>query len=210
MPVAVIALPFAGLSLPATTVGVLVPVWLGLTVYACAKPELGRLLLTAMVAGLIATFWYDLARFGLMWLGGIPDGIPNIGRLLVGDLGAPTRDVVGIGYFYRYIGDGGGLAIAYAMGRRYSLGSGMAFGAFVCCGLWATLVTFPIAQTLLFPFTPYGMFMTMVGHLIFGGLLGVLVARWTRDEHPAAPSKRFTLTVHEASPVRDVGLVLRS
>lgn len=208
MPVAFLALAFAGVPLPTTAVGVLAPAWLALTVYACSKPELGRLLATAMVAGLVATFWYDVARFGLMGLGGIPDGIPNIGRLLVGDLGAPTQDVLGLGYFYRYIGDGGGLAFAYAMGRRYSLGSGMAFGAFVCSCLWATLVAFPIAQTLLFPFTPFGMFLTMVGHLIFGGLLGVLLARWTRDERPTALSKRLTLTVHEAPPVRDAGLAL--
>lgn len=209
MPVAAIALAFAGLPLPAIAAGVVVPAWLALAAYATSRPALGRLLLTAVAAGLVATFWYDLARFALAWVGDIPDGIPNIGRLLVGDLGAPTQDVAGLSYLYRYVGDGGGLAIAYAMGRRYGLGSGLAFGALVCCGLWATLLAFPIAQILLFPVTPYGLFMTMTGHLIFGGLLGVLLDRWTRKP-PAASLPVITLTVHEAPAVRDAGTAIRA
>ena len=197
LPIACLALALGGwLSLQLTTLTVLLPAWLAMGAIAAFRPPWGKVLGLVLLAGMSATLVYDVARLALTHAGGLSDGIPNIGRLLLNDMNAPTNEVFGLAYAYRYLGDGGGLALAYAMGRRYGLGSGMAFGAAICGCLWVTLAVFPVAQTLLFPLTPYAMFMTMVGHLIFGGVLGGLLARWLP---PAAVLPTITLTVSEAA-----------
>lgn len=200
LPITALALALGGwVSLQVTTLFVLVPAWLAMGAIAAFRPPWGRVLALVLVAGMSATLLYDAARLALTHLGGMTDAIPNIGRLLVGDLNAPSSEVAGLGYLYRYLGDGGGLALAYAMGRRYGVRSGMAFGATICGCLWATLAVMPHAQALLFPLTPYAMFMTMAGHLIFGAVLGGLLARWL-PLAPAAATPTITLTVTEAAP----------
>lgn len=197
MPIAALALALGGwLSLQTTTLLVLLPLWLGMAAIAAFRPPWGKVLALVLVAGMTATLFYDLARLTMTWAGGLHDGIPNIGRLLLADMDAQTSEVFGLAYLYRYVGDGGGLALAYAMGRRYGVRSGMAFGAAICLCLWATLLVFPVAQTLLFPFTPYALCMTMAGHLIFGGVLGGLLARWLPAQ---AQAPTLTLTVSEAT-----------
>jgi hypothetical protein len=200
MPIGALAIAFSGqVSLQTTALGVVVPVWLAVAAIAVARPAWGRLLALALLAGMAATFFYDIARLAMTWAAGLTDGIPNIGRLLIGDMNAPTTEAAALGYFYRYLGDGGGLALAFAMGGMYGVRRGMAFGAFVCTCLWATLLVMPYAQTLLFPLTPYAMAMTMIGHLVYGGVLGGLLARWLPVEAAAPAPKTLTLTVTEAT-----------
>lgn len=204
LPIAALALALGNwASLQDAALWVVIPVWLAIGVVAASRPPWGRILATAVLAGMAATLCYDAARLAMTWSAGMTDGIPNIGRLLLNDMDAPTRDVLGLAYAYRYLGDGGGLALAYAMGRRYSARSGMAFGACVCLCLWATLVLFPQAQALLFPLTPYALVMTMVGHLIYGATLGTLLARWmpaAEDAGEATDDRpTLTLTVTEAA-----------
>lgn len=198
LPIAALALALGGwVALPVMTLAVILPVWAGMAVVAAFRPPWGKVLALVLLAGMSATLIYDVARLALTWAGGLTDGIPNIGRLLVGDMQAPTGEVFGLAYAYRYLGDGGGLALAFAMGRRYGVRNGMAFGAAICLCLWATLALFPVAQQLLFPLTAYGLFVTMTGHLIFGGVLGGLLARWFPAEAQAMPT--ITLTVTEAA-----------
>ncbi len=197
LPIAALALALGGwVSLQVTALWVLLPVWLGMATLAAVRPPWGKVLALVLVAGMTATLFYDLARLALTHFGGLSDGIPNIGRLLLADMNAPTNEAFGLAYLYRYVGDGGGLALAYAMGRRYGVGSGMAYGATICLCLWGTLVVFPTAQALLFPLTAFALFMTMAGHLIFGAVLGGLLARWLPTK---APAPTITLTVTEAT-----------
>ena len=195
MPIAALALALGGwLSLQLTTLWLVLPVWLGMAAIAALRPPLGKVLALVLLTGMTATLFYDMARIAMTHLGGLTDGIPNIGRLLMADMDAPTSEVFGLAYLYRYVGDGGGLALAYAMGRRYGVKTGMGFGAAVCVCLWITLAVMPFAQSLLFPLTPYAMVMTMVGHLIYGAVLGGLLARFL----PVTVAPVITLTVTEA------------
>lgn len=178
LPIAALALALGGLF-PlklATLIGVL-PIWFAAIALASRRPGLIRALGLTVVVGMAATLCYDAARLTMSFASGIPDGIPNIGRLLLSDMNAETADVFGLAYTYRYLGDGGGLALAYAMGRRYSVASGMLFGAAICGCLWITLWVVPVAQALLFPLNALGMTITLTGHLVFGGVLGGLMQR---------------------------------
>lgn len=193
-------IPLAGFTCLAT-----VPAWIALVALASRSPSWRRALCAVLLAGMAATLIYDAVRLPLTALGGLRDGIPNIGRMLVGDLSDTSAFTWTLGYFYRYLGDGGGLALAYFMGRRFGVRSGLAFGAAVCVCLWATLAVFPVARTLLFPLTPYAMGMTMAGHLVFGGVLGALFARLFRAEAGEGGTV-LTLVVRETAelpPVRD-------
>lgn len=207
LPVAALVPAIAGwLPLTLTTCLLTVPAWVALCVLASRAPSWGRTLGTVLVAGMLATLIYDLVRLPLTHLGGVRDGIPNIGRLLVGDLSDTSAFTWSLGYYYRYLGDGGGLALTYFMGRRFGVRSGLAFGAAVCLCLWATLALFPVARTLLFPLTPYALWMTMVGHLVFGGVLGALFARLFEVE-AGREAPTVTLVVRETGelpPVREL------
>ncbi|MEB3220563.1 MAG: hypothetical protein VKS61_00655 [Candidatus Sericytochromatia bacterium] len=203
LPIAALVPAIAGwVPLWLTTAGVTVPAWLALFALASRDPAWRRGLVLAVLCGMAACLVYDGVRLALTAAGGLQDGIPNIGRMLVGDLGAPTAEVAALGYYYRYVGDGGGLALAFLMGRRYGVRAGMAFGAVVCVGLWATLALFPMARALLFPLTPYALAMTLAGHLVYGGVLGWLLGRVVAcgpEAGHGAPEPLVTLVVRETA-----------
>ncbi|MEB3327930.1 MAG: hypothetical protein VKQ33_01720 [Candidatus Sericytochromatia bacterium] len=197
-----------------TTACITVPAWLALFALGARDPVWRRSLAVVVLCGMLACLIYDGVRLTLTALGGLHDGIPNIGRMLVGDLSAPAPEVFALAYYYRYLGDGGGLAMAFFVGQRYGVRAGLAFGASVCLCLWATLALFPLAQVLLFPLTPYALAMTMVGHLVFGGVLGWLLARVFAAGPEAAREARapgseavpaLTLTVRETAELPAVG-----
>ncbi|MEB3283703.1 MAG: hypothetical protein VKN33_00235 [Candidatus Sericytochromatia bacterium] len=178
LPVAALVPSLGGwVPLAWTTLCVTVPAWLLLLWYAGRNTQRLKCVALVILAGMGATLIYDGVRLTLTELGGLRDGIPNIGRMMLGDFQAPLGDVFVLSYFYRYLGDGGGLALAYFAGQRFAVRTGMIFGACVCLCLWATLAVFPIARQMLFPLTPYALMMTMVGHLVFGGILGFSLSR---------------------------------
>jgi hypothetical protein len=211
LPIAALVPAIAGWApLWLTTAGVTVPAWLALFAVASRDPGWRRGLALVLLCGMAACLVYDGVRLALTAAGGLRDGIPNIGRMLVGDLGAPTADVASLAYYYRYVGDGGGLALAFLMGRRYGVRAGMIFGAAVCLCLWATLALFPVARALLFPLTPYALAMTLAGHLVYGGVLGWLLDRvvaWGPAAGPGVPGAVVTLAVRETAelpPIQDL------
>jgi hypothetical protein len=205
LPIAALVPGIAGwVPLGLTTACVTAPAWVALFLQGARDPAWRRTLVVAVLCGMLACLIYDGVRLALTALGGLRDGIPNIGRMLVGDLSAPASDVVALAYYYRYLGDGGGLALAFLVGGRYGVRAGMAFGASVCLCLWATLALFPLARVLLFPLTPYALAMTMAGHLVFGGVLGWLLSRlFVAEQAPATavrePAPPLTLTVRETA-----------
>lgn len=205
MPVAALVPALGGwVPLASVTFCVTVPAWLLLLWYAGRDSHRLKSILLVLVTGMWATLIYDVVRITLTEFGGLRDGIPNIGRMMVGDLQAPLQDVFVMSYFYRYLGDGGGLALAYFAAQRFGARTGMAFGVCVCLCLWGTLYAFPIAQEMLFPLTPYALMMTMVGHLVFGGLLGMgLKSCFTAlDDKQKAPAE-----VADAGAGEDAGQV---
>lgn len=141
---------------------------------AWRSPPWGRLALLGFFAGVVATGAYDVTRLTLVWCGVWPDFIPPIGQLALADQHAhPVW-----GYLWRFIGNGGGMGLTFALlpwrGARW----GMGYGALICVCLYATLLFAPGAQAKLFPLTWSTAAAGMIGHLDYGAVLGWLVGRW--------------------------------
>jgi hypothetical protein len=89
-----------------------------------------------------------------------------------------------VGYLWRYLGDGGGIAVPFfvqvAMLRlceRKNAGFIVMLGiAYAVCPVWLGLVltdAFAPAGHALFPLTPVTLMLSLVGHLIYGSFLGM-------------------------------------
>ena len=134
-----------------------------------------RTVLEAVAIGMVATGAYDLYRFAFIAAGLVPsDPIPHIGAALRLD-----PDWL-YGYVWRYVGDGGGLAVAFlALGLR-GVRAGVVFGLGVGAGLLVTLAVTPLGQQMLFPLTGTTVVMATGGHAIYGAVLGALADRSRR------------------------------
>jgi hypothetical protein len=141
---------------------------------AIASPAWGRRALAGFLAGVVATAAYDATRLALVWFGVWPDFIPPIGRLALMDQAASPL----WGYAWRFLGNGGGMGLTFAMLPWRGPRPGMLYGAFICCCLYATLLLAPHAQDTMFRLTPFTAAAAMIGHLDYGAVLGWLCARW--------------------------------
>lgn len=154
-------------------------------------PRWGRVAAIGFAAGLVATAAYDVTRLALVWVGVWPDFIPPIGQLAHQDASAhPVW-----GYLWRFIGNGGGMAVTFALLPWRGARAGMAYGALICLCLYATLLVGPGAQEKLFPLTWVTAAAAMLGHLDYGAVLGWLMAKWSPVE------TELTATVPQAQPV---------
>lgn len=162
-----------------TTVFVLVlPCVAALAELVWLKPHYRTIALSGFIFGLIAVTVYDLFRLPFILAGIWPDFIPRIGTWLIND--GHAHPVVG--YLYRYIGDGGGMGMGfvalYPFLRRLSGNSvlcGIIYGVAIWSGLIATVVLSPHGQEYLFPITPVTLILSLSGHLVYGGVLGILI-----------------------------------
>ena len=178
-PVTALAAALCGDAELQTTVAVLVlPCVAALAELMWLKPNYRTIALSGFIFGLIAVTLYDLFRLPFILSGVWPDFIPRIGTWLIND-GNPHPIV---GYLYRYIGDGGGLGMGfvalYPFLKRVSKNSvivGLVYGVAIWCGLIATLLIAPNGQTDLFRITPLSLTLSLSGHLVYGGVLGILI-----------------------------------
>jgi hypothetical protein len=128
---------------------------------------------------MVATFLYDCTRFPCLALGVWNDFIPNIGKLL---LNCPECSPL-VGYIYRYLGDGGGMGLAFFMVAPWVAGrcdvkkAAVVYGILVWGCLMVTLAGSPEPEKLLFKLTPFTFTMSLIGHLVYGGILGLEIAR---------------------------------
>ncbi|MCD2191316.1 hypothetical protein [Actinomycetospora soli] len=159
-----------------------------------------RLITVGLRWGIAATAVYDLVRLDTVaLLGWWADFIPTMGTWLL-DLD-PDQLVLGgvAGYVWRYAGDGGGLGVVFvvltaATGLRH-LGQRMVVTAAVLFavgptwgGLIATVALTSRGQQMMFPLTPTTITLSLLGHVVFGLVLGFGIARcpvdlethWTR------------------------------
>jgi hypothetical protein len=195
MPVTLIAvstLEIVGLRALATYL--LAPVIVTMAWLVARRPAVSTPVRKAVGAGIVATALYDLVRFTFLWTGLMSnDPIPHIGVAL----GLHPAWV--FGYLWRYLGNGGGLAVAFSAFGLRGVRHGVLYGLFVCCGLLALLVVCPNAQVLLFPLTWVTVVMATVGHAVYGAALGAFVAnaankgerrstRWSAAETPPVPT----------------------
>jgi hypothetical protein len=137
-------------------------------------PAWGKRALVGLVAGMIATGIYDCLRVGLVFAGLWGDPIPGIGRMALADPNAAPY----WGYVWRFIGNGGGMGLAFAMLPWRSVRLGIAYGSTICLGLLAILFFWPVAQLHFFPLTPVTATGAMAGHWVYGAVLGWLTTRW--------------------------------
>jgi len=169
LPVALVALAAFGLGLRDLAAGVLAPVLVVSVLMTSRSRPVWQLVARAVVAGMAATALYDLFRFSLLGIGVIHrDPIPHIGSAL------GLHPAWAFGYLWRYVGDGGGLAVAFCVLGFRGVRHGIVFGVAVCAGLLLTLAVSPYGQELLFPLNVNTVVMATVGHVIYGSVLGAI------------------------------------
>src|SRR5205814_4978135 len=99
------------------------------------------------------------------------------------------------GYAYRYLYDGGFMAMAFVailalLRYRASWRLGLAFGVIICLCLFGTLLFAPLGQRLAFRLTPATATMALIGHVIYGAVLGGLLNRRSAPVSAIRPAAR--------------------
>lgn len=198
-PISALALTIFGLwTLPVGAMCVTMPLaMLGVFLHH-HNPAVGRVAWQGFLAGLVAVLIYDCSRWTLSaWLG-LHDFIPSIGGWL---LSSSEPNWVA-GYLWRYLGNGGGMGIGYAVlmqilshGRHrlpaavfeYRL-TGIAYGVGIWGCLMITLIASPHGQTMMFPLTVEYFWVTLIGHVVYGVVLGLIFHAKAAPRRPAALS----------------------
>jgi hypothetical protein len=158
-----------------------------------------RLVLEGLRWGILATAVYDVFRLDTVaFLGWWGDFIPTMGTWLI-DVDPSARVLGGVaGYVWRYAGDGGGLGVVFLVGAaatglrrlgpRVTVAAAVLFAVGPTWGGLMVTVLLPRGQQLMFPLTPVTVTLSLVGHVIFGIVLGLGCLR-CRDleEHWVGP-----------------------
>jgi hypothetical protein len=158
---------------------VLVPLLEALLVLVIARPDRSdRLILAGFLWGLIACAGYDAFRLPTIYIFHLwKDFFGAVGAWAVGD-----QSNFLVGYMWRFAGDGGGIAVAFfavaatlgagAWPRRRVIGFAVAYAVFpVWTGLVLTDLLAPAGQVL-FPISLTTLTCSLIGHLIYGAILG--------------------------------------
>jgi hypothetical protein len=151
-----------------------IPAYAVMTLLGLRYPAWGKRALIGLVAGMIATGVYDILRIGLMFAGLWGDPIPSIGQLALNDPDTPWY----WGYVWRFLGNGGGMGVAFAMLPWRGVRLGIAYGSAICLGLVGLLYFWPESQQHFFALTPLTAAGGMAGHWVYGAVLGWLTTRW--------------------------------
>lgn len=193
---AISAQVFGVAPMSATGALVIIPLAAVLVVLCVIAPHpIDRIVGHGLGWGMFACLVYDVFRLDTVYLLGLwDDFIPKMGTWL--HSGTDTQTGAIVGYLWRYFGDGGGIGIAFflialALGlhhrsRRTVL---LAFvtGAVVpvWAGLIATVALSSRGEDDMFPLTPTTITLSLIGHLIFGLVLGLgfLRARGSLGRH---------------------------
>lgn len=177
-PITALAFAIIGvLPLPVTTVLFVVPATLLGIGMAVRFPAYGRLALKGLIIGLIAVFLYDCMRLPFILAGLWGDFIPNINKMLFNT----TQPNWVVGYVWRYVGDGAFMGMAFTVAydalkpRVDSRLAALAFGLAIWICLILTLLIAPHGQQMLFKLTPITLSLSLLGHIIYGIVIGILL-----------------------------------
>jgi hypothetical protein len=151
-----------------------IPAYTVMALIGLRYPAWGKRALLGLLAGMIATGIYDILRIGLMFAGLWGDPIPSIGQLALND---PNTQWYW-GYVWRFVGNGGGMGVAFAMLPWRGVKLGIAYGSAICLGLVGLLYFWPVSQQHFFALTPATAAGGMAGHWVYGAVLGWLTTRW--------------------------------
>jgi len=136
-----------------------------------------KLALRGWLIGVIAVAFYDCSRIPFVYAGW-NDFVPHIGDWILKEEGTNKL----IGYSWRYIGNGGGMGITFVFLLRLikrthsTFLPGIVFGLFIFAALMLTLLIAPHSEILMFRITPLIVTGSLVGHLIYGGVLGLCLS----------------------------------
>ena len=171
---------FWSVSLRTVALAVLLPLLVALAVIVVMRPDASdRLLLAGFLWGLLACLAYDAFRlptiYGFHWW---KDFFGAVGGWATG-----TRSSFLVGYLWRYVGDGGGIAVAFfalagtlgagAWPKRRAIGLAVGYAVFpVWTGLVITDLLAPRGRQL-FPLSPATLALSLGGHLMYGLVLGI-------------------------------------
>ena len=166
-------------SLRTVALFVLLPLVALLAMFVTSRPDRSdRVILAGFVWGLLACAGYDALRLPTVYVAHWwSDFFPAVGGWAAGD----NSNVV-VGYLWRYVGDGGGIAVAFFV-LAATLGAGawslrriMALGlAYAVCPVWTGLVLTDLLAPggrELFPISFTTLILALAGHLLFGAVLG--------------------------------------
>src|ERR1700687_3593420 len=168
---------FGLLPIHATAIAVVLPSSIAVVILGIRYPVHGRQAIKGLMWGMSATLIYDGTRLPFLLSGSWPDFIPKIGGLVLHS----SRPNGVVGYLWRYVGDGGGMGMAFAMIaprlKRYVCirKAAVAYGFVIWLCLMATLHGCPDPQRLMFVLTPVTLVMSLVGHVVYGFFLGVQI-----------------------------------
>lgn len=190
MPVSSIPLFVLGwLSMTDAAVFCVAPLALAAVVIMAGRSREAHWALRGAAAGLVAVLAYDGLRLPLVWTNVWPDFIPRLGGWVTGGAGPDA----GVGYVWRYLGDGAGIGLAYfvfcsvvlllrpALVTARPVLLSVGYGVFIWTGLLATVALPARGETLLFRLTPATVLLSLAGHLIYGTVLGLFLRNQLRN-----------------------------
>ena len=128
------------------------------------------------IAGLIAVLIYDLSRIPFIYAGW-DDFIPGLGGAITG-----AEENFTIGYLWRYLGNGAGLGLGFAALSHFfkfkrTILAGLIYGVCVFLCLDIVLISSEQAQANMFEITPLTFTGSLVGHVVYGTVLGFVISR---------------------------------
>jgi hypothetical protein len=186
---------FGLLSLYYLAIYVLIPLVVLTAVLAVLAPDrFDMIVLSGFLWGLLACAAYDAFRLPTIYAAHLWGDFFG----LVGGWATSGRPNFVVGYLWRYFGDGGGIAVPFFIeiailrlcerkNARYIV---MLAIAYAVCPVWLGLVLtdgLAPAGHALFPLTPVTLVISLVGHLIYGTVLGI-GCWYSRRLHRHSPS----------------------
>src|SRR3954469_10086250 len=195
MPILAISVEVFGLASQSTiTMVTIALVALLATLITFAPHRIDMIVGRGLIAGMVACIVYDAARlFAVHVLGLMGDFIPVMGSFVTGE--PDTAGSAAVGYVYRHLGDAGGLGVAFFV-VAFVLGidrwsnvkavlASVAFAVFpTWTGLMATVALAPHGEEMMFPLNAATISITLIGHLIFGFVLGLAFLKAPRGGAP--------------------------
>ena len=142
-------------------------------------------------SGLLAVAAYDAVRIPFVVAGIWPDFFGRLGQAIInGD-----HPNLVVGYLWRYFGDGGGIGLSWfvfvalfwrfvgPVVAHHPVAASVGFGVFIWSGLIFTVGVLPRGYTL-FHLTPVSFVLSLIGHLVYGFVLGLFMARQVKTVPP--------------------------
>lgn len=159
-----------------------VPSIILISIACISSPKLGGIVLKGWIAGVVGVLLYDVSRMPFI-LAGWGDFIPQIGVWIIGQENAPPL----LGYLYRYAGNGGGMGISFILlfkllkFKKSVVSLAVLYGLMVFGCLMLTLLLSPLGQDEMFEITPLTFTGSLIGHVIYGLVLGLMIRRVSNE-----------------------------